>query len=75
MRSRFPDSPLAKEAVLGECEALLALRNAAAALALLDGSGVSVDAGVLYHRGLAEEAAGHRQKAESLYLAQSTATT
>lgn len=68
MRSRFPDSPLAKEAVLGECEALLALRNAAAALALLEGSGVSVDAGVLYHRGLAEEAAGHRQKAESLYL-------
>ena len=67
-RSRFPDSPLIKEAVLGECEALLALGDAPAALALLDGSGVGVDAEVLYHRGLAEEAAGHRQKAESLYL-------
>jgi soluble lytic murein transglycosylase len=67
-RSRFPDSPLAREAVLGECEALLALGNPAAALALLDGSGIGVDAGVLYHRGLVEEAAGHRQKAEPLYL-------
>ncbi len=67
-RNRFPDSPLVEDAVLGECEALLASRNAAAALALLDGSGIGVDAGVLYHRGLAEEAAGHRQKAEALFL-------
>jgi soluble lytic murein transglycosylase len=67
-RSRFPDSPLVKEAVLGECEALLASRDAAAALALLDGSGIGADAAVLYHRGLAEEAADHRQRAESLYL-------
>ena len=67
-RTRFPDSPLVKDALLGECEALLALGDPAGALVLMDGPGVNVDAAVLYHRGLAEEAAGRRQKAESLYL-------
>ncbi len=67
-RARFPDSPLVKEALLGECEALLAMKDPPRALALLDGPGVAVGSAVLYHRGLAEEAAGRRQKAESLYV-------
>ncbi len=67
-RTRFPDSPLVRDALLGECEALLAMKDPAGALALLDGPGVAVDSAVLYHRGLAEEAGGRRRKAESLYL-------
>jgi soluble lytic murein transglycosylase len=68
VRTRFPDSPLAEEALLGECEAQLAMKNAGAALELLDAQGVNIDASVLYHRGLAQEAAGNRPEAESSYL-------
>jgi soluble lytic murein transglycosylase len=68
VRTRFPDSSLAEEALLGECEAQLAMKNAKAALELLDAQGVKVDASVLYYRGLAQEAAGNRPKAESCYL-------
>jgi soluble lytic murein transglycosylase len=68
VRSAPGGSPLLKEAILGECEALIALKEAPAALALLDGCALPSDAALLFQRGLVLEAAGNRSGAVSAYL-------
>ncbi len=68
LRERWSHSPLRREAILGECAALLETGKPKEALALLEGSGLGVDSGTLYHRALVEEALGNRKTALDLYL-------
>ncbi len=68
VRERWPHSRLRREALLGECTALVEAGQPKEALTLLEGSGLGVDSGTLYHRALIEEALGNRKAALALYL-------
>ncbi|NWG14394.1 MAG: transglycosylase SLT domain-containing protein [Acidobacteria bacterium] len=68
LRERWPQSRLHRESILGECAALLEDGRPKEAIALLDGSGLGIDSGTLYHRARIEEALGNRKTALSLYL-------
>ncbi len=68
LRERWPHSRLRREAILGECAALLEARKPKEALALLEESGLGIDSGTLYHRALIEEALGNPRTALGLYL-------
>jgi soluble lytic murein transglycosylase len=66
--SRYPDSPVVREAVLGAAEALLKLHDPAAALAALESAKIRENAEVLSMRGQALEEEGKRNEAIQLYL-------
>jgi soluble lytic murein transglycosylase len=68
LQSRYPDSPVVREAVLGAAAALLKLHDPVAARAALESAKIRENADVLYMRGQALEGEGKRSEAIQLYL-------
>jgi len=64
----YPASSQLTEALLGECQAHLKLRNPPAALAALQESKLPESPEVMYFRGRAQEESGNREQAVDLYL-------
>lgn len=68
LQKRYPESSQRGDAVLGEAQALLKLRDAAAAAAALANPLLEEDAETLYYRGRAREEMGDAAGARVLYL-------
>lgn len=68
LESRYPDSPLIREALLGQCQILLTLNEAKAALAILDNPKVGTSSETLYDQAKALELAGDKERAAEFYL-------
>jgi soluble lytic murein transglycosylase len=68
LKSRYPDSPLLGEAILGECQALLKLHNPEAVLSVLHGTGLETGPETLYYQARALDVTGQHDKAVELYL-------
>ncbi|HYK89676.1 MAG TPA: transglycosylase SLT domain-containing protein [Acidobacteriota bacterium] len=68
LQSRYPDSPLYPDAVLGECQAELKLHNPGAALAALRNPKLEDTADSYFYQARALEDSGERQQAVDLYL-------
>ncbi len=68
VRSRYPNSPVVQQAILGECQALLTLHQPAAVLVFLQEQKVEESADIVYARAQALEQAGKNNDAATLYL-------
>ena len=68
IRNRYPDSPVSRQAALGEARALLKLDDATSALAVIDTARLRDNAELLYLRTQALEDQGKRSEAVQLYL-------
>jgi soluble lytic murein transglycosylase-like protein/TolA-binding protein len=66
--SRYPDSPLSVEALVNQCQILLTMNEANAALAVLDNPIVGTNSETLYYRARALDLTGEKEKAVDLYL-------
>lgn len=65
---QFPESPLLPDALMGQCQALLKLGDAQAALSVLNHPRFRKDSGSLYYRARALELSGEKEEAVRLYL-------
>jgi soluble lytic murein transglycosylase len=68
LQERYPGSPLIRDAIMGECQALLKLSDARSALTLLSSSKVEANSESLYYQAKSFEQAGEKGKALELYL-------
>ncbi len=68
VHTRYADSPLYSDALLGECLAHLKLHDAEAALAALQNPALDGRADAFFYRGRALEDLGRQQEANELYL-------
>jgi soluble lytic murein transglycosylase len=68
LKTKYPASPQLSESILGEAQAQLRLRDAAAALAVLAHPALEENAETLYYRGRAQEDSGNGAAARALYL-------
>ena len=68
LESRYPDSPLSREALTNQCQILLAMNEAASALALLDNPKIGTNSETLYYQARALDLAGKKEQATELYL-------
>ncbi|HTY64646.1 MAG TPA: transglycosylase SLT domain-containing protein [Acidobacteriota bacterium] len=68
LEKQFPESPLLQDALLGQCQALLKLQDAASALAVLANPKSRKNSDALYYQARAFELAGQKEKAVELYL-------
>ncbi len=68
LESRYPASPLSREALVSQCQILLAMGEAKAALAVLDNPKVGTNSETQYYRARALDLAGEKEKAVELYL-------
>jgi len=68
LEKQFPDSPLLKDALTGQCQALLKLNDPRAALAILSSSRFDPDAEWTYLKAQAHQAAGEKDEAVEEYL-------
>lgn len=68
LEKQFPDSPLLQDALLGQCQSLLMLKDAAAALSVLNNPGYRKNSDAQYYRARALELAGQKEEAVELYL-------
>ncbi|HSW37902.1 MAG TPA: hypothetical protein VLL97_00245, partial [Acidobacteriota bacterium] len=64
----FPRSPLLREFIMGQCQALLELNDPGAVLALLDRHEFSPTAESIYYRGRAVQLKGENETAAALFL-------
>jgi soluble lytic murein transglycosylase len=67
VQSRYPASPELRDAVVGEAQALLKLRDGAGAVTALAHPALPENAEVLYFRGRAQEDAGNQAAAVALF--------
>jgi soluble lytic murein transglycosylase len=67
VRSRYPDSPLKTESILGEAQALLKLGDYSGALAALNSEEVKQNSEVIFLQARAHDESGRRDEAVSLY--------
>ncbi len=68
LEQQFSDSPLIRESLTGQCQALLKLDNPRSALAILSGDRFKPDAEWAYLKAQAHQAAGEKEKAIEQYL-------
>lgn len=68
LESRYPESPLAGDALVGQCQALLKLNEPKPVLALLNGRKSDGSPEILYYRARALDLAGEKDQALALYL-------
>ncbi len=68
LESRYPDSPLVREALIQQCEILLTLKEAKAALEVLGDTKIGTSSETLYYQARALDMLGDREKAAELYL-------
>lgn len=68
LEKQFPESPLLPDALLGQCQALLKLRDAQSALSVLDHPRFRKNSESLYYRARALELSGEKEQAVKLYL-------
>jgi soluble lytic murein transglycosylase len=68
LESRYPDSPLIREALLGQCQILSTMNEARAALAILGNPKVGTSSETVYYQAKALELAGEKEKTAELYL-------
>ena len=68
LESRYPDSPLVRDAVLGQCQALLELNEPNPVLAVLGSHKSETSSEALYYQAKALDLAGEKEKAVALYL-------
>lgn len=66
--SHFPDSPLIREALIGQCQTLLEANNPKELLALLGNPKLGSGADTLYYEARALDLSGYKDKATDLYL-------
>jgi soluble lytic murein transglycosylase len=69
LESRYPVSPLIEDALTGQCQALLKLKDPKRVLAILKDSRIEKDSETRYFEARAFELAGEKDKAIGLYLA------
>lgn len=68
MEKRFPDSSLAEDALMGQCQALLKLNDPGPVLAILKNPKIQKDSEAMYYEARALELAGEKEKAVEGYL-------
>jgi len=68
LQNNFPNSSLNRDAIIGECQALLKAKDPMAALAILTKPGIDVNLEILYYEARALHEAGEKEKAIELYL-------
>jgi soluble lytic murein transglycosylase len=68
LEKQFPESPLLQDALLGQCQALLKLRDAASALSVLNNPRFKKNSDSLYYQARALELAGQKEQAVERYL-------
>lgn len=68
LEQQFRDSSLIPDALLGQCQALMKLLDAASALSILGDPRLKKDSDTLYYQARALELAGQKAKAVELYL-------
>jgi soluble lytic murein transglycosylase len=68
LETQYPDSPLLTEALLGECQALLKLKETKGVLEVLRNPALGENADTLYYRARALHESGEKSKALELYL-------
>jgi soluble lytic murein transglycosylase len=69
IESRYPNSPLMEDALTGQCQALLKLKDTKRVLSILRDSRIEKDSETRYIEARAFELAGEKDKAIELYLA------
>jgi soluble lytic murein transglycosylase len=68
LESRYPDSPLVRDALMGQCQALLELKDPKSVLEVLSRLKSRDNSETLYYRARALEQAGEKDQATALYL-------
>lgn len=68
LESRFPDSSLIRDALLGQCQALLKLEDPKPVLSILKNSRINQDSESLYYEARALELTGEKDQAIERYL-------
>lgn len=68
LESRFPDSSLIQDALLGQCQTLLKLEDPKPVLSILKNSKINRDSETLYYEARALELTGEKDKAIERYL-------
>jgi soluble lytic murein transglycosylase len=68
LESRYPDSPLIREALLGQCQVLLALKEPKTALSILGNLQMSSNPEALFYQAKSLDMAGEKEKAAEAYL-------
>jgi soluble lytic murein transglycosylase len=68
LESLYPDSPLIQDSLGEECQLLLGMNDARAALSVLSGPKIGSGPEVLYYKARALDMAGEKEKAAELFL-------
>jgi soluble lytic murein transglycosylase-like protein/TolA-binding protein len=68
LEGRYADSPLIRDALMGQCQALLELNDPKSLLAVLSGHKAEANADTLYYQARALDQAGEKDQAVALYL-------
>jgi TolA-binding protein len=68
LRSQYPESPLSRDALIGESLSLLKVKEPNAALSLLRSPELELNSEILFYQARALEEAGEKQQAIELYL-------
>ena len=68
LEKQYPDSSLIRDALMGQCQALLELNNPQSVLDLLDGHKQYADSETLFYRAKALHQKGEKEQAAALYL-------
>jgi soluble lytic murein transglycosylase len=68
LEKQYPESSLNRDALMGQCQALLELNNPQSVLALLDRDKQYVNSETLYYRARALHQKGEKEEAAALYL-------
>jgi soluble lytic murein transglycosylase len=68
LESLYPDSPLVREALAGQCQILLTMNDARAALVVLANPKIGSSSEILYYQAKALDMAGEKEKSAELFL-------
>jgi soluble lytic murein transglycosylase len=68
LESRYPDSPMVREALLAQCQILLAMNDGKGTLAVLGNPKIGSSSESLYYQAKAQDLAGDRDLAAELHL-------
>jgi soluble lytic murein transglycosylase len=68
LEKKHPNSSLIKDSLIGQCQALLAIKDSKAVLALLDNHKMDANAETLFYQAKALDLEGEKNRAISLYL-------